>query len=839
MGGYRMPGLGIKRINPVVLTALCLVFYLLCIPRVSAQRYEWHHQYGDDITLDRIHALATIASGEYYAVGWSKSKSSLVSKVFLLKIDADGDTVWTRRFGIEDSLDTHGRDIVSTSDGGCVIAGEVYRSAARGNELFLMKITPDGAVSWTGMYGSEVSEYARAVVATRDGGFAMVGYTFAGLDTENMLLMKADSLGDSLWSSIHSRTYPCRGHALVETIDGGLAVAGYSGSWRAPEKTNMLLVAYDGQGRERWASTYGGEWYEEANAVCQTADQGFVLAGYTTSFDVEGRDFLIVETDSAGKFEDLKTYGGAADDFAHAVMVDDHGARYVVGYSNSFGEAGYYYDNYNPYIIYTDDNGESLWAVALGNHDADDYVSDAILSADGWPVIAGYTLNLVDEQDEYGFIAKIGPNAAPIFENLPDTVNIIEDDDWELHISVADADADTVALTCLLPGDVGIDFIDYENNTALLTFAPTYQNVGMVYPCIVIADDEYLIARDTVWLAVINRPLQATVYQPGMYDDILITDSPIPIYFNETIDAASLPENVTVFSTRGDSLTYDYDAQLNILQVVARNESFLPLDTIIITLGSGIVDLAGYSLGPPITAEIVVGPVVYPGDTDYNGMVDERDILPLGRFWQRSGPERSVSDDIGWDMIPAHRWDDLAATHADANGDGSVNADDICAVTENWLRSWNDNDPGRVGSNTPALFRQLDQSVLEQIYTATQTCANSKGREAIARLLVNLIGQRADLFPIDFELYQNYPNPFNPETVIKYYVPSSGEITVSVYNIIGQRVLNLVDGFVEQGYGTVEWHGTDQSGNPVASGIYFYRLETEETSLTRRMILIR
>lgn len=835
---FRVSPRRVRHIGPTALAAACLLLSLLTSPGILAQRYHWQRQFGTDSTLDRIHDMTSSDNG-FWAVGWSKSKTTLTSKLYLLNLDADGDTIWTRRIGIADTLDTYGRDVVSTSDGGCMIVGETYRSAERGYDLFLMKITPDGKIGRTVMSGSGLSEYARALVATRDGGFAVVGYTSAGLESENLLIMKADSLGDSLWTSVHSRSYPCRGHALIETDGGALVAVGYSGSWRAPEKTNMLMVMFDDQGREQRAMTYGGEWYEEASAVVRIPGGGFLLAGYTSSFDVEGRDFLVVETDSIGGYRNLKTYGGSADEFAEAMIVDDSGRFYVAGYSNSFGEAGYYYDDYDPCVIHLDADRDSLWAVALESTDTEDYILAAAPASDGWPVIAGYTSILTDEQNENAFVAKLGPNAAPAFANLPDTVRIVEDDNWQMMITVTDADDDAVVFTCEMPENAGITFMDFGDNSALLAFSPTYQNVGRSYRCIIGANDGYVVTLDTIWLEVINRPLQATVYQPGMFSDILTTDTPIPIYFNETVDPVSLSGNVGIFSSRGDSLEYQYDADLNILQVSSPDALFLPLDTIVITLGSGIVDLAGYSLGPPISAEITVGPVVYPGDTDNNGVVDERDILPLGRYWQRTGPVRFADDDIAWDATPAHRWDNVAATYADADGNGIVSAEDICAIAENWLMTWDNRKLDQSGLNTTAMFRQMEQTALEQLYDAVQACGNSAGSEIISRLLVGMIGTHADALPTDFQLYQNYPNPFNPETMIKYYVPSSGEITVSVYNIIGQRVATLVDGCVDQGFGTVEWHGNDQSGNPVASGIYFYRLETAETSLTRRMILIR
>jgi hypothetical protein len=85
-----------------------------------------------------------------------------------------------------------------------------------------------------------------------------------------------------------------------------------------------------------------------------------------------------------------------------------------------------------------------------------------------------------------------------------------------------------------------------------------------------------------------------------------------------------------------------------------------------------------------------------------------------------------------------------------------------------------------------------------------------------------------------FELRQNYPNPFNPVTTIVYGVPARGHVSLKVYNLLGEEVLDLVDGIVEPGTHTVQVHAGD-----LASGLYFYRLVTSSGSTTRKMVLIR
>ncbi|MBU2625180.1 MAG: S8 family serine peptidase [candidate division Zixibacteria bacterium] len=95
------------------------------------------------------------------------------------------------------------------------------------------------------------------------------------------------------------------------------------------------------------------------------------------------------------------------------------------------------------------------------------------------------------------------------------------------------------------------------------------------------------------------------------------------------------------------------------------------------------------------------------------------------------------------------------------------------------------------------------------------------------------------ILPESFTLSQNYPNPFNPATTICFSVARSQDVTLSVYNILGQKVRTLVEGETAIGTHEVLWNGSDDSGSPVASGIYFYRLDTADGQSTRKMMLLK
>lgn len=96
-----------------------------------------------------------------------------------------------------------------------------------------------------------------------------------------------------------------------------------------------------------------------------------------------------------------------------------------------------------------------------------------------------------------------------------------------------------------------------------------------------------------------------------------------------------------------------------------------------------------------------------------------------------------------------------------------------------------------------------------------------------------------EVLPETFTLAQNYPNPFNPQTTIAFDLPSRQAVSLTIYNVAGQRVKDLTQGILSAGYHALTWNGSDDGGTQAASGVYFYRLSTEQGQATRKMVLLR
>jgi len=93
--------------------------------------------------------------------------------------------------------------------------------------------------------------------------------------------------------------------------------------------------------------------------------------------------------------------------------------------------------------------------------------------------------------------------------------------------------------------------------------------------------------------------------------------------------------------------------------------------------------------------------------------------------------------------------------------------------------------------------------------------------------------------PKRFTLSQNYPNPFNPETTISFSIPKDNRVKISIYNIKGQKIRTLANENLQRGYHEVTWNAKDENGKPVSSGIYFYKMETDNFSEIKKCILLK
>jgi hypothetical protein len=139
------------------------------------------------------------------------------------------------------------------------------------------------------------------------------------------------------------------------------------------------------------------------------------------------------------------------------------------------------------------------------------------------------------------------------------------------------------------------------------------------------------------------------------------------------------------------------------------------------------------------------------------------------------------------------------------------------------------NVPDKFKSMTRPAPKGLQFSATEVEY-AVMICPKTSGVEEEEEGIIT---------PKVFELYQSYPNPFNNQTIINYSLLKSCHVTLTIYNILGQKVKTLVDERQKTGPQTMNWDGKDEKGRDLTSGIYFYQLKAGEITQTKRMVLLK
>ena len=91
----------------------------------------------------------------------------------------------------------------------------------------------------------------------------------------------------------------------------------------------------------------------------------------------------------------------------------------------------------------------------------------------------------------------------------------------------------------------------------------------------------------------------------------------------------------------------------------------------------------------------------------------------------------------------------------------------------------------------------------------------------------------------NYKLIKNYPNPFNPVTTLRYDLPENSHVNITIYDMLGRQVKNLINQTQDAGYRSVRWNATDDYGKPVSAGIYLYQIQAAEFVQTKKMMLLK
>lgn len=271
------------------------------------------------------------------------------------------DTQWSRVYGGSSGDWLYG--IETMDDGGYITCGFTYSFGAGNQDLWMLKIDENGDTLWSYTYGGWGNDRTYDdLEKTDDGGYIINGTThsFSPDGTHAMWLVKLDPTGQIEWDRSFSTGQPYdygESGEAIQTFDGGYIIAGSSFSWGHATSVGFV-VKTDSIGNEMWRKTFGlPDSHTQLFDVIQTQDSGYLFVGQTNAYGAGNNDMLILKTDHLGDSVWAKTYGGTEQDGAREILPTEDGNYLVIGYTHSFAQ-------YSSaiWLLKINPDGDTLWS---------------------------------------------------------------------------------------------------------------------------------------------------------------------------------------------------------------------------------------------------------------------------------------------------------------------------------------------------------------------------------------------------------------------------------------------------------------------------------------------
>ncbi|MFY9308298.1 MAG: T9SS type A sorting domain-containing protein [Bacteroidia bacterium] len=237
---------------------------------------------GNDIGMDVI----PTSDGNYMIVGSSNSPALADQNANLIKIDPSGTVIWSKLYG--GSSNDYGACVKQTNDGGFIMLGTTYSYNAPGGDAYLVKLNSDGDTTWTKRFGGAYYDEGVYITTGNDGGLTFVvrDSSTAGKDVD-IRVIKTDASGNVIWNKTYGGNQKDTPKMIQPTMDGGYIIGAISRSfgWIAPD---MWILKLDASGDTTWTRNYGGSQNEHCYVARELQDGSYIACGKTAS---AGPDF--------------------------------------------------------------------------------------------------------------------------------------------------------------------------------------------------------------------------------------------------------------------------------------------------------------------------------------------------------------------------------------------------------------------------------------------------------------------------------------------------------------------------------------------------------------------
>ncbi len=299
-------------------------------------------------TADGGYAIAALAYGYSPARNW------------IIKTDSTGDPIWNVTY-VKTGGDNNPQTIIQTTDGGYLLLVWIDSLTLTDRNGWLIKTDSNGNHEWNKTYGESVEVIPNALIQTSDGGYAIAGdIRPSPVGPYQFWLVKLNATGSIEWeydygySGEYAGTWEEAG--LVQSSDDGYYLAGYRDV--SGKSEDGWLLKTDSNGNHEWNQTYGGTNTDWFGPLINVTD-GFITVGYTESNDLSG-EYWLFKTDNSGNHEWNQTYGPTDSGTPKAFIKTSDGGFAVAGLSFFYDSDG------DAWVLKTGSNGDHEWNQTYG-----------------------------------------------------------------------------------------------------------------------------------------------------------------------------------------------------------------------------------------------------------------------------------------------------------------------------------------------------------------------------------------------------------------------------------------------------------------------------------------
>ena len=305
----------------------------------------WENIFGGS-GLDIAYNLEKTTDGGYLISGTTNSYGQGESDCWLIKTDYLGTIVWNKTYGTP-GLENGGQSI--EIDEGYLLLGDTYNPEDQNQNIFLIRANSLGDTLWTKEFGDRETDYGADIVATIDGGYMILGSTkqFSLLNFD-IWMIKIDGGGIEQWNKYHGGGSDDYGQTILYLSDGTYLIKAISNSF-GDENSSVVLLKTDQFGNELWTKSFGGTKSEAGNTIRETDNGSFIMVSSKYNYGSNDYDVWLIKIDKNGFVEWEQTFGGVNSDLGLSVALTLDGGYILTGSTGTVGNG--------------DENSSDLWLI--------------------------------------------------------------------------------------------------------------------------------------------------------------------------------------------------------------------------------------------------------------------------------------------------------------------------------------------------------------------------------------------------------------------------------------------------------------------------------------------